>query len=384
MPIGWRISFYNIVLPMLAFYKEIQQSKKIINKKFDVLFYAENAYYFQYFRHLFTVLTDAGNLAIGYITSDKTDPVLNLQKSGLETFYLEKTLLFAFPKLQSKVMILTMPDLQNYAFKRSAGVQNYLYVFHALVSIHQQYAAKAFDHFDAFLCCGAYHQDELRELEALHGLPAKTKIEYGYPLIDELKSKVALAGAPNQKRLLIAPSWYEAGILSTCLMPLLENLQPTNREITIRPHPEFLKRNKKEVAQLQYYIRQHPNLSLDLSPDVYDCLSHTAILITDRSGIALEYAFATGRPVLFINTAPKIKNPEWEQFISVPVENRTRRLIGIEVEKDQLQDIPNAIKRLIEDQEKFKKQIASLQQELIYDNHSWQKAYDYVQFLAGL
>jgi hypothetical protein len=144
---------------MLSFFSELRNVQKLAGQKFHVVFYAENKYYFQYFRHLYEALIQIPALKIAYITSDKGDSIL--EDDRVQTFYLKSTLAGTFPRLQADVMIMTMPDLQNFIFKRSPAVGKYIYVFHALVSTHQQYRAHAFDHYDTIFCTGPQQEKEI-------------------------------------------------------------------------------------------------------------------------------------------------------------------------------------------------------------------------------
>src|SRR5687768_14244620 len=108
---------------MFGLLTEYGNIQKIIGKKYQVIFYAENAYYFQYYSHLFEALVRE-KVRICYISSDKNDPTFNY--NGIEAVYSRNTLAFLFPKLQADIMIMTMPDLQQFNIKKSKGVSRYI------------------------------------------------------------------------------------------------------------------------------------------------------------------------------------------------------------------------------------------------------------------
>ncbi|HEV7331267.1 MAG TPA: CDP-glycerol glycerophosphotransferase family protein [Flavisolibacter sp.] len=361
---------------MFSFFSEFGTAQKLASQKFHVIFFAESGYYFQYFQHLFEALVKEPGLSIAYITADKKDPVL--QDSRVTAVYLKNTLAGIFPRLQADVMILTMPDLQHFIFKKSRGVKNYVYVFHALVSTHQQYRSHAFDHYDTIFCTGPQQEKELREAEQRYGLPAKTYISYGYPLLAELKQKCAAKKVVENKAL-IAPSWYKEGILNTCILDLVGELSKQNIEIWIRPHPEFIKRNKKVYAQLVSRMKQNNAIRFDTAPSVYTHLSDAGILVTDRSGIALEYAFATHRPVLFVDTPLKIQNPEVNTFSMLPLENVYRSQVGISVQTSGLSLIGEAIHNLKSSADGYRTSIKTVEQEVVYSPDHWQNGVDYIK-----
>ena len=51
-------------------------------------------------------------------------------------------------------------------------------------------------------------------------------------------------------------------------------------------------------------------------------------MISDWSGVAIEFALAFKKPVLFIDAPPKCKNPEYKKLNLVPIEISIRNKIG--------------------------------------------------------
>ena len=52
-------------------------------------------------------------------------------------------------------------------------------------------------------------------------------------------------------------------------------------------------------------------------------------LITDWSGIALEYAFVVKKPILFVDTPQKILNDDYNKLNTIAFEKKIREKIGI-------------------------------------------------------
>lgn len=349
---------------MFGFFKENSAVQKLVSTRYEVVFYAESAYYFQYFRQLFASL-QAASRKIAYVTSDKNDPVFELRNAATNVVFSKSTLAFAFSKLQADCVIMTMPDLGNFIFKRSDRVKKYIYVFHALVSTHQQYRAHAFDHYDTIFMAGPHHENEIRESEALYGLPAKNLITYGYPLLDELKAKSDPPAGDQQ--VLIAPSWYDEGILQTCIGPVVSVFAGTTYNVLIRPHPEFIKRNARAFRQLQELSAKHPNIQLDTEPVLWKSLLSAHYLITDRSGIAFEFALAQQRPVLFIDTPHKRQNSDWHLFKSEAVENSLRSELGISIDPGSPSSILPALEELQKMAPEFRRRLPQLEEKVVYD-----------------
>ncbi|RYY40400.1 MAG: hypothetical protein EOO08_04505 [Chitinophagaceae bacterium] len=363
---------------MIGFFHEYRNSQKVVAREYNFIFYSEGAHYHQYLGHLWDALVELKKYSLCYITSDAKDPVLSQQRDGIDVFCLRSTLMFVFPRLRAKAMVLTMPNLGLHGYKRSPKVGKYVYVFHALVSSHQQYHEQAFDHYDALFCCGPYHEAEARKAESLRGFAPRTLVPYGYPLLGAIAQGPVLAG---EKCVLVAPSWHPEGILSTCIEPLLEQLLTLALPVLIRPHPEFRKREPKKMASLEAMIRRNAQLRLDTAPDVLTTLASAELLVTDRSGIALEYAFGRKRPVLFIDTPPKVYNKNFGLVGLEPVEDRLRPQLGVCVSAQKLTEVPSAARFLLTNAEDWREKMAALEAATIY---SLDQRVNGIAYLTGL
>ena len=355
----------------MSFFSEYKNVQNLLKQKQEIVFYAESRHYFQYYGQLIHDLLETGKVSVTYITSDKNDPLFNSQWKNFRVVHVKWLLGFLFSKIQSSVMIMTMPDLGNYLFKRSAGVDSYIYMFHAAVSTHQQYRQHAFDNYDAIFCTGDYQQKEIRKAEELYKLKPKEIIEYGYPLFDKLNG---LKKTSTEKTILIAPSWYSEGILNTCFEELIKELSKLPYQIIIRSHPEYEKRDKKKFEQIKKMISQLSNIKIDTLASVSERLPSSDILVTDRSGIAFEFAFGIGKPVLFIDTPLKINNPDYKELNIEPVENYLRNDLGVSIAPDNLGIIPERINSLLANNENFAVKMEKMKSELFYNSPASYKA----------
>jgi len=363
----------------MGFFSEYKQVSRLLKDKQQVVFYAEGRHYYQYFEKLINDLLE-NNVKICYITSDASDPLLTAAPMGMQVFYVKWILGFLFSRIKASVMIMTMPDLGDYLFKRSSGVGGYIYMFHAAVSTHQQYRKKAFFNYDAIFCTGKYHVSEIRKTEEQNGLKLKQLISYGYPLYDAIRQKTKDRKDDAVKpTILVAPSWFEGCIFDTCIEELLQQLSKLPYRIVFRSHPEYEKRRKKSFRRIKRLISQYSNMSVDTEPNVIDRLPSTDILITDRSGIAFEFAFGTGRPVLFIDTILKETNPLWRELGIEPIENSIRPELGISISPNKLDTIPEVIKKLEEIEKGFDNKMEELKKNIFYNEElSYKNGVDFI------
>ena len=352
----------------MSFFSEYKTVNGLLNQKHKVVFYAESRHYYPYFEKLLHDLIN--KVPVVYITSDKADPLLVNKIPGLKVIYIKWLLGFAFSKIRANVMIMTMPDLGNYLFKRSANVDCYIYMFHAAVSIHQQYRQHAFDNYDTIFCTGDYQQKELRRMEQLYNLKQKEIIEYGYPLLDALKTK---PGNANQT-ILVAPSWYPNGIFESCFDELLSTLSKMPYPVIIRSHPEYEKRNKKKYKKIKEQISRYSHMQIDNLTSITERLPLSDILITDRSGIAFEFAFGMGKPVLFIDTPPKINNSNYTELEIEPIENSLRSELGITISPGSLHQLPDKFDALFRQANEFAEKMDQIKKKIFYNSLASYKA----------
>ena len=368
----------------MGFFKEYREVNELLRSRHQIVFYAESIHYYQYFEKLIGDLLASGKELV-YITSDIKDPILRAAPAGIKPVYVKTFLGFLFTRLKADVVIMTMTDLGNYLYKRSAAVGKYIYIFHAAVSTHQQYSEKAFFNYDAVLCTGSYQAKELRAAEKHYGLPEKELIPYGYPLFDRIQKinsrhREYKPMSKEGTNILIAPSWFPGCIFDTCLQDLCRQFTFTRYNIIIRSHPEFEKRRKKEFLSILRLRDQHPHLSIDVDSDVTTSLVTSDILITDRSGIAFEFAFGTGRPVVFIDTALKEMNKEWRKLGIEPVENSIRNKIGVSILPDEVNKVLSRISEM-ESDSGFAERIKNLHAEMFY--HSYEEGPAFISSLLS-
>ena len=91
------------------------------------------------------------------------------------------------------------------------------------------------------------------------------------------------------------------------------------------------------------------------------------ILITDRSGIAFEYAFGTERPVLFIDTPLKEHNKNWRILDIEPIELQLRREIGISVPLERVSEVPDEIENLLRNRSDWLEILKNLREKHVYN-----------------
>lgn len=364
------------------FYKAQREEKRIV-------FYAEHESYYSYFEGIINELIDKHKQMLCYVTSDPSDRVLKETDPGIRSFYINKLIPFFMAFVNCKVFVMTLTDLNQSYIKRSVNPVHYVYMFHALVSTHMIYRHGAFDHYDSVLCCGPHHIQEIRRQEELSELRPKKLVEAGYFRLERIYD--AYRGFSDKKRIsrdgktiLIAPSWGDANILECCGEHLVEVLLGAGFKVIVRPHPETIRRSPNLVTLLSSRFGNDKDFELETSVATDDSLLRSDLLISDYSGIALEYAFGTERPVLFLDVPPKVKNQAFKALDIEPLELFVRDKIGVVISPENLKSIPEVISSLMADRAVFRRRIVELRRQNVYAfGHSAEIGAQYIVDLAS-
>lgn len=343
----------------------------VLNK--HLVFYSESNGFYKYFKGIIDYLLDHTNLVIHYITSDPNDSIFELEKDNrqIRAYYIgENRLITLMMKMDADVVVMTMPDLDNYHIKRSYLREDieYIFVQHGMGSNNLTMRKGCTEHFDTVFCAGPHQKEEEKEIEKLYGLSSKALIEVGYPLIDEIREKYnsALHTESGIKKILIAPSWQADNIVDSCLEEILDVLKDKEYEIIVRPHPQEVRLKKEYMEALkQKYNLENVTIQTDFTSN--NPILEADLLITDWSDISWEYAFATLKPVLFIDTPMKVMNPDYKKIDTVPINILLRDKLGRCLKLDQLEKIPEYADYLISHREEYSRSIDLLAHQYIYN-----------------
>lgn len=339
-----------------------------------LVFYSESNGFYKYFGPVLDEIFARSNVTVHYITSDPNDGVFALAQSNprLKAYYIgQRRLITLFMRMDADVVVMTMTDLENYHYKRSYVRKDirYVYMFHYPLSTHMVVHTGAFDHYDEILCVGEFQIPEIRRSEELGGLPPKRLEVCGYCQLDSLYKAYAAMGSARgpRPRVLIAPSWQEDNILDSCIDALLNSVLGCGWDVNVRPHPEYMKRYKPRMDQLMARWKDYAGDDLTFETDFTsnESIYASDVVITDWSGTSAEFSFVTLRPCLFINTPPKINNPDYGKLGIEPQELRLRGLIGVQLEMGQVDRACEVVRDILDDAEGWTERIRGIRDELI-------------------
>ena len=355
---------------MKTFFKEFQgyrAYKKLPKSYKKVVFYSESFQDWHHLKPLLNALLD-DDIAVTYVTSDDKDPGLLKLSKKYRSIYIGKgffRILF-FQFLRAKLLILTMMDLNNFELKRSMHPVHYVYIFHSLTSTHMVDTEKSFDHYDTIFCAGPHQKKEIEIREKNKDLKAKNLVPYGYPRIEKL---IQLSSKPkNEKKvILLAPTWGEQSIINLMGMEICSIILNQGYSLILRPHHETIKRSPQLIDEIENKYSHLETFRLVREMGDSESLLQSDLLICDWSGTAIEYAFGLEKPVIFIDIPPRVRNPNWREIQSEPLEMSIREKVGRVICPSKLDELPSSISQLLNEDQLSSSPIKSLREEFIYN-----------------
>jgi len=305
-----------------------------------VVFYSEGKNYWSLFKGLIDGILNQSDLSVCYISSDMDDPGFKYNDRRLKSFLIDDSYVrnWLFENMQADMLIMTMPDLDNYQVKRSKHAVHYIYLQHNLLSLHMSYRQGAFDWFDTVFCAGPHHVNEIRCLEEKYNLPQKKILEHGYARLDSIVKDNLLVKVDDQfKHALFAPSWGPNAAIELGLgEQVVEKLLSFGYKVTLRPHPETLKSSAKIINKIIDNHSSNKMFIYEKGVSSLDSFHESDFMISDWSGAALEYSFGLKKPVIFLDLPKKINNPCYEEIDVVPLEVSVREDIGVIASVDEI------------------------------------------------
>ena len=355
-------------------WKEVKRFKKLDKKDRSIVFYLESESDFIFFKPVVEKLTQEYDTKICYVTSSKMDPMLSSNNKNILPFYIGDGMACSnfFINLKATIIVMTMPDLETFHIKRSKVYPvHYVYIFHSLVSTHYVYKKNAFDNFDTMFCTGNYQIIEIQERERKFNLNKKKLVRHGYgrldTLINERQSASVGKNVSNNKVVLIAPSWGPNGLIETKGQEIVHILLDSGFNVILRPHPMTIKKSNKIIQKIEKEFKDNLNFKLETDIRNTESFFLCDCMISDWSGVAIEYAFAFEKPIFYIDTPQKINNPECDQIDLVPLEEKLRSQIGEVISLSELSLIPSKINQFLQSQNKFKEKIQKSREETVFN-----------------
>lgn len=209
------------------------------------------------------------------------------------------------------------------------GLARLIHMPHSLASLHVIYAADAFDGCDTLFAAGPHHELEFAALGAANRLGRRASYAVGYGKFDVMRAEARAAESGARPHVLVAPSWGDNNLISRHGLALTEALVQVGWRVTLRPHPSFFVYPDGQLDAIIARFSDHPMVAVERSTGGSHALWQADALVSDYSGIALEFAALRRRPVVFVDGPLKVLNAQWEALGVPAVEIDSRGTIGL-------------------------------------------------------
>ena len=379
--------------PKISFGEEWSNLKKfesLSDFQRSIVFYAENKASMNHFRTLIFELTERMNFQICYITSVKNDLIFSSKNKNIQPFYIGEgaARIQFFLTLRAKILVMDMPDLDTYHIKRSKAYPvHYIYLFHSMFSIHSYLRKGALDNYDTIFCVGPHHVNEIRATEKLYELKPKKIVNYGFGRLDTLlqeKEKFEKSDSNLKDLILITPSYGSENLLEKCGIESIDTLLKSNFRVLLRPHFRILRDSKELVDSIKDKFGKNPNFIFEDGVIPSEYFHNSICMISDWSGISIEYAFTFECSVIFIDVPKKILNPDVNNLSLEPIEISLRNKIGHVVSPENIENIPAIIKNFEGDIPNFSQYIKEIRTNIVFNvGNSAQVGAKYIQNLVS-
>jgi CDP-glycerol glycerophosphotransferase (TagB/SpsB family) len=317
--------------------------KILNNDKIIYLFYSEGEVYQNNFYNFIIKLNKISKNDIYYVSSEIKD---RINIDGVVNFYIGSGFakLFFFNYIKCRFFFITLTDIGNYHLKKSSKVGKYVYIFHSPISLNRSYTPKAFNNYDIFFSIGEKHTEELVKIFENNNLKDKNIQNIGYFYFDFLKNNIDLY-KKMKNSVLVAPSWnYNSkNFLNTDCIKLIKCLLNNEFYVIFRPHPEHRKRNKGILQKIQKDFLKNKNFIFDNNSSNLESIKKSEILITDNSGIAIEFCLILKRPIFYFESNLKLHNKDYLLISDVTIEDIVKSKFGKIIRNSDLSKIREVI-----------------------------------------
>ena len=208
----------------------------------------------------------------------------------------------------------------------------YIYIQHSNIGLSMAYEENSFNKFDILQVVNSFQFNDANEIKEKNNLKLKiVKTKYYFLKNLDFKEK-----AGDNKYCLIAPTWNTNFFKSEIIEKINEVMSEKKIKIKIRPHPMSFEHDLENLKKYKNKYEFDQNKIINFSEIEY--------LITDWSGIFIEYCLLFKKKGILIETKKKIRNLNYKNYDTIPSEIACRVNMGFTIKTEEINKINNYIK----------------------------------------
>ena len=147
---------------------------------------------------------------------------------------------------------------------------------------------------------------------------------------------------------------------------MIDTLLKSNFRVLLRPHFRTLRDSKELIDSIKDKFGKNTNFIFEDGVIPSEYFHNSICMVSDWSGISMEYAFTFERPIIFIDVPKKVLNPNSSDILLEPIEISLRSKLGYIVSPNSLKIIPDLIKDTNKNN-KFSQQIRKMRSETVFN-----------------
>ncbi len=309
---------------MKNLFKDIVNFIKLITlqKKIKYCFFAENNFIYQYLDP-YLKKKKRQNLIIVSFEDLEIDKKYNLLV--FKTLFFQ-SLFFSIHNI--KFFFTSTPNLNESIYRKSRYKKTkYIYIQHSPLSLTKIYTDGAFINFDVVQAINSFQEKELKEMNIHYNKKIKI-FKSPYLFIKNKNEKKEI----EKKNIIVAPTWATNFYKLNLHELIFDTLKNNNFNFVFRPHPMSIKNGEISINDLK-----NKKINIDLNPKLV--FTNYTDLISDWSGIFIEFAFLKKKFPILINSSQKIRNKNSFNYESIPLEIYARDKICHNINVNKIEEI---------------------------------------------
>lgn len=337
---------FNDILTLVDFFKFQNKAKRV--------FFFENSFIES---HLEPYVFKNKNLNNTIIISLYKIEDENLKK--FKIFHIRSIffLNLVFLVLKIKFCYSSTPDIDNSAFKRSLFKKTkYIYIQHSPLGLYKIYRDNAFTNFDVVQVVNIFQKKDLMYISKIKN--KKIKPWCSKYLFLSNKNFTLNISEEKKRNILIAPTWG-TNFFNLKTHIIIQNKLDTNKyNIFIRPHAMSIKNKNISIKNLKENKFQIADGKINFFQ--FD------LLITDWSGIYIEFAKIKKIRSILVQNTEKILNTKFNEFHHETIDKFARNKLGKILNIDGLNNIESEIDNILLSQTDYTKEINNFFERYFY------------------
>ena len=262
-----------------------------------------------------------------------------------------------FLTLKIKYCYSSTPDLDNSAFQRSVFKKTkYVYIQHSPLGLTKIYRDNAFNNFDVVQIVNSFQKKDLQDICKIKN--KKIKGWRGKYLFLSKKHFKTRSNKIKKKKILLAPTWgTDFFDLNTHLL-IKKNLNENKYDLFIRPHNMSILKKKISIDDLKRHQFQIADGNINFSD--------FNLVITDWSGIYIEFAKVNKIKSILIQNKEKILNDKFYEFKDDTIDSYARKKLGKILTLQEISSIENEIDDILSSQIEYSLEIEEFFEKYFY------------------